>query len=173
MFRASGKGAVTAYQNEAGGHRWQQVPSNSDRVQTSTITVAILREPEEAELVIREQDLDYQATRAGGPGGQNTNKVNSAIILTHRPTGLMVRCQTERDQGKNKRLALGILRAKLLSAKEGSEHAARNNDRKAQLGAGCRADKRRTVRTQDDVVTDHILNRRMRFRDYEKGNWAW
>lgn len=173
VFRATGHGAAAAYQNEAGGHRWQQVPSNSDRVQTSTVTVAVLREPEEAELVIREQDLEYQATRGSGAGGQNRNKVSSAIILTHKPSGLMVRCETERDQHKNKRLALGILRAKLLSAKENSEHAARNQARKEQLGVGARGDKRRTIRTQDDNVTDHVLGRKMRFKDYEKGNWSW
>lgn len=164
---------MTAYQHEAGGHRWQQVPKNSDRVQTSTITVATLLEPEEAALVIREQDLVYQATRGSGAGGQNRNKVSSAIILTHKPSGLMVRCETERDQHKNKRLALGILRAKLFEAKESAEHAARNQARKAQLGVGARGDKRRTIRTQDDTVTDHVLDRKMRFRDYEKGNWAW
>jgi peptide chain release factor 1 len=172
-FRVSGNGAVAAYQNEAGGHRWQQVPSNSDRVQTSTVTVAVLREPEEAELVIRDSDVDIQATRGSGAGGQNRNKVSSAIILTYRPTGLQVRCETERDQHKNKRLAFSILRAKLLSAKENSEHAARNQVRKEQLGVGARGDKRRTIRCQDDNVTDHVLGKRMRFKDYEKGNWNW
>jgi peptide chain release factor 1 len=163
---------VAAYQHEAGGHRWQQVPNNSDRVQTSTITVATLLEPEESALVIREQDLVYQATRGSGAGGQNRNKVSSAIILTHKPTGLMVRCETERDQYKNKRLALSILRAKLLEAKETSEHAARNNDRKAQLGQGSRADKRRTIAVQRDSVVDHVTGQRWTFRQYEKGDWG-
>ena len=149
------------------------MPSNSDRVQTSTVTVAVLREPEESELVIRDSDVDIQATRGSGAGGQNRNKVSSAIILTYRPTGLQVRCETERDQHKNKRLAFGILRAKLLEAKENSEHAARNQARKEQLGVGARGDKRRTIRTQDDNVTDHVLGKKMRFKDYEKGNWSW
>jgi peptide chain release factor 1 len=173
VFRATGHGAVAAYRNEAGGHRWQQVPSNSDRVQTSTVTVAVLREPEESELIIRESDVDIQATRGSGAGGQNRNKVSSAIIMTYKPTGLQVRCETERDQHKNKRLAFGILRAKLLEAKENSEHASRNQARKEQLGVGARGDKRRTIRTQDDNVTDHVLGKKMRFKDYEKGNWSW
>lgn len=173
VFRASGRGAVAAYQNEAGGHRWQQIPANDDRVQTSTVTVAVLREPEETELVLREGDLEFQATRGSGAGGQNRNKVSSAIIVTYKPTGLQVRCETERDQHKNKKLAVGILRAKLLEARENSVHSARNADRKAQVGIGARGDKRRTIRTQDDTVTDHVLGKRMRYRDYEKGNWAW
>lgn len=142
-------------------------------MQTSTVTVAVLREPEESELVLRDSDLEFQATRGSGAGGQNRNKVSSAIIVTHKPTGTMVRCETERDQHKNKRLALGILRAKLLNAKETAEHAARNQARKEQLGVGARGDKRRTIRTQDDNVTDHVLGKKMRFRDYEKGNWSW
>lgn len=171
VFRASGDRAVAAYQHEAGGHKWQQVPSNSDRVQSSTITVAILREPDEAELVIRESDLSYQATRGSGAGGQNRNKVSSAIILTYLPTGLMVRCETERDQGKNKRLALGILRAKLLEAKENSEHANRNEARKSQLGVGERGCKRRTIAVQRDQVVDHVLGVQTSFRKYEKGKF--
>lgn len=173
MFRASGAQASEAFRHESGGHRWQQVPKNDDRVQTSTITVAVLREPDESELVIRESDLDIQATRGSGAGGQNRNKVSSAIIMVHRPTGVMVRCETERDQHKNKRLALGILRAKLLEAKETAAHAERNDARRSQLGAGARGDKRRTIRTQDDNVTDHVLNKKIRFRDYEKGDWRW
>lgn len=172
-LRIAGPNADRVFANESGGHRWQQVPPNDDRVHTSTITVAVLREPEEAELVLRDADLEFQATRGSGAGGQNRNKVSSAIILTHKPTGTIVRCETERDQGKNKRLALSILRAKLLHAKESAEHSARNADRKSQLGAGARGDKRRTIRTQDDIVTDHVLGAKMRYRDYIKGNWSW
>lgn len=133
----------------------------------------MLREPEESELVLHDSDLVYQATRGSGAGGQNRNKVSSAIILTHKPTGLMVRCETERDQLKNKKLALGILRAKLLDSQQSSAHAERNSDRRSQLGVGARGDKRRTIRTQDDNVTDHVLGKKMRFKDYERGNWNW
>lgn len=133
----------------------------------------MLREPDESELVIRDSDLEFQATRGSGPGGQNRNKVSSAIIVTHKPTGTMVRCETERDQHKNKRLAVSILRAKLLSAKETAVHAERNDARRAQLGAGARGDKRRTIRTQDDNVTDHVVGKKVRFRDYEKGDFSW
>lgn len=133
----------------------------------------MLREPEETELVLRDSDLDFQATRGSGAGGQNRNKVSSAIIVTHKPTGLMVRCETERDQHKNKKLAVSILRAKLLSSQQTSAHAERNEARRAQLGVGARGDKRRTIRTQDDVVTDHVLGKKIRYRDYEKGNWSW
>lgn len=173
VFRASGAQAVEAFRHESGGHRWQQIPANDDRVQTSTVTVAVLREPEESELVLRDSDLEIQATRGSGAGGQNRNKVSSAIIVKHKPSGVMVRCETERDQHKNKKLALGILRAKLLEARESSAHAARNDARRTQLGLGARGDKRRTIRTQDDTVTDHVLNKKIRFKDYERGNWSW
>lgn len=169
VFRASGNLAAERYRHESGGHRIQQVPFNSDRVQTSTVTVAVLREPEETELVIRESDLDYVATRGSGAGGQNRNKVSSAIQLTHKPTGLMVRCETERDQHKNKRLALSILRAKLLHAQTTSSHQARNEDRRSQLGQGERGSKRRTVAVQRDQVIDHELGLRTSYRQYKKG----
>lgn len=173
VFRAEGKGAEATFADEPGGHRWQRVPPNErhDRVHTSTVTVAVLPEPEEAEVVLADGDLEYQATRGSGAGGQNRNKVSSAIILTHRPTGLQVRCETERDQGKNKRLALGILRAKLLQARVSAIAAAENGARRAQLGSGMRGDKRRTIRAQDDSVVDHITGRRWRLKDYLRGEW--
>ncbi len=135
------------------------------------MTVAILREPEESELIIRDGDLEFQATRGSGAGGQNRNKVSSAIIVTHKPTGTMVRCETERDQHKNKKLAVSILRAKLLNAKVTAQHENRNNDRRAQLGVGARGDKRRTIRVQHDSVEDHVTGRTWRFKDYSRGNW--
>jgi peptide chain release factor 1 len=171
VFRAEGKGAEQTFADEPGGHRWQRIPPNErhGRVQTSTVTVAILPEPEDATVHLDERDLDYQATRGSGAGGQNRNKVSSAIILTYRPTGLQVRCETERDQGKNKKLALSLLKAKLLDARVSAVAAKENGARRAQVGLGQRGDKRRTIRS--DGVVDHITGKRWRLKDYMRGEW--
>lgn len=169
--RVAGPKALEAFAHESGGHRIQQIPQNDDRVHTSTITVAVFREPEETELVLRESDLEFQAIRGSGAGGQNRNKVSSAIRVTHKPTGTVVRVETERDQHKNKKLALSILRARLIQAKETSVHAARNQDRREQVGIGARGDKRRTIAVQRNSVLDHLTGQRWTFKDYEKGNW--
>lgn len=161
-FRATGKGAVAAFKNEAGGHRHQRVPPNEKRgrVQTSTVTVAVLPVPSHVEVRLDDRDLDWKTCRAGGKGGQNVNKVESAVQLTHLPSGLMVRCESERSQLQNRETALSILRAKLFASARGEADAARNADRKAQLGAGARGDKRRTYRWQDRIVTDHVADKK-------------
>jgi peptide chain release factor 1 len=171
VFRAEGKNAEQTFADEPGGHRWQRIPPNErhGRVQTSTVTVAILPEPEDTELTIAPEDLHYQATRGSGAGGQNVNKVSSAIRLTYLPTGLQVRCETERDQGKNKKLALGILKAKLLAARVDAVAAKENGARRAQVGLGQRGDKRRTIRS--DGVVDHVTGKRWRLKDYMRGEW--
>jgi peptide chain release factor 1 len=157
VFRVTGKGAVAAFKNESGGHRHQRVPPNEKRgrVQTSTVTVAVLPIPTAVEVRLDDRDLDYKVCRSGGPGGQAVNKVNSAVQLTHLPTGLMVRCEGERSQLQNRETALSILRAKLFEAAKVTSNAARNGERRAQVGSGQRGDKTVTYRWTDRIVTHH------------------
>lgn len=172
-FRAAGSGARTAFENESGGHRWQRIPPNEKRgrVHTSTVTVAVLKEPEPQELEIRDSEIEWQATRGSGPGGQNRNKVSSAVIMKHKPTGLTVRCETERSQGQNWKSALSLLRARLLEQKVSSAKTNENLARKQQVGCGARGDKTWTIRTQDGVVTDHKTGRKIQLRNYLKGEF--
>lgn len=169
----TGAGAAQAFQDEAGGHRWQRVPPNEKRgrVHTSTVTVAVLPEPEAVELVIPERDLEYQATTGSGPGGQARNKTMNAIMLRHRPSGTLVRCESGRSQHQNKQTALAHLRAVLWEARAGAVEGARAAERRAQVGSGMRGDKRRTVRTQDDQVNDHVTGQKWRYKDYVRGDF--
>jgi len=166
--RITGKD-IGFFSNEAGGHRWQRVPKNDDRVQTSTVTVAVLPEPTETQLHIREQDLEWSTCRGSGAGGQHRNKTESAVQLRHIPTGTTVRCESERSQSQNKRTALATLRARIWEAQQNAGSAARSIDRRQQVGSGMRGDKRRTIRA--DGVVDHITGKRWKFKDYVRANW--
>ena len=173
VLRITGAGAEGIFANETGGHRWQRVPPTErrGRVQTSTITVAAFSEQKVAELEITERDLKWETMRSGGKGGQNANKVESKIRLTHLPTGLVVVCESERSQKRNKDTALATLSARLQAAQQDKQQGAQAADRKQQIGTGQRGDKRRTIREKDGVVTDHILNRKWRYADYVRGLW--
>jgi peptide chain release factor 1 len=170
-FRASGPGATAAFQHEPGGHRVQRVPPTEKRgrVHTSTITVAVLREPEEAELVLNCTDLDIKTARGSGPGGQARNKTESCVIVTFKPTKLVVRVDTERSQLQNKRLALGLLRTKLLEQQQAAQIGQENAIRRSHVGSGMRGCKRRTVAMQRDQVVDHELGVRTTYTKYFKG----
>ena len=150
-----------------------RVPPNDKRgrVQTSTVTVAVLPEPTESEVQIDERDLDIRTCRGSGAGGQHRNKTESAVQVTHRPSGITVRCESERSQQQNRATALAVLRARLLELQRGAASSARASDRRAQIGSGQRGDKRRTVRVMDGQVTDHETGRTWRFRDYQRGQW--
>lgn len=171
-LKIGGKRAREIFANEAGGHRWQRIPETEKRgrVQTSTITVAILDEAIQQKLVIKEQDLEWQTRRGSGPGGQHRNKTESTVDLIHKPTGIKVTADS-RSQYQNKVTALEILRAKLLDSQRQRGILERNRERKTQVGLGMRGDKRRTIRVQDNQVTDHELNKTITYKDYARGNW--
>lgn len=170
-LQVSGTNADQAFAHEAGGHRFQRVPptEKKGRRQTSTITVAVLREPTEAEVHLDPRDLQWKACRGSGAGGQHRNVTDSAIQLTHKPSGLSVRIESERSQHQNKRMALDLLRAKLLEAETLEVQGRRNNKRRRQLGSGQRGDKIRTVSVFRDQVVDHRTGRRMKVSRYLRG----
>lgn len=172
VARVSGQGAAEAFAHEAGGHRWQEVSPTDKRgrVHTSTITVAALPVPTESQVRVSPSDLEWRTARGSGAGGQHRNTTDSAVQLTHKPTGLTVYCQSERSQHQNKAQALDVLRARLAEQSDRHEEISRNRQRKGQVGAGQRGDKRRTIALQRGQVTDHRLGRRMAAKPYLKGD---
>jgi peptide chain release factor 1 len=173
VFRVIGNRAQSVFQNEPGGHRWQRIPPTEKRgrVQTSTITVAVLPEPTETEVSVRLSDLEWTTCRGSGPGGQHRNKTESAVQVKHIPSGIFVRCETERSQQQNKNTAMATLKARLWQIQKDIHMGQRVSDRKAQVGSGMRGDKRRTIRCQDGVVTDHLTGKRWRLKEYMRGEW--
>ena len=154
-----GDGAYSRFKFESGVHRVQRVPETESqgRIQTSTATVAVLPEVEDVEIEIKESDLIYESCKSSGAGGQHINKTESAVRLTHKPTGIIVECQEERSQFKNKDKALKMLRAKLYDIKSREQNEKIASDRKSQVGSGDRSEKIRTYNYPQSRITDHRI----------------
>lgn len=167
VLQVSGQNAHI-FKQEVGGHKWQHSPTG--KVHTSTITVAVLDEPSQIELQINPSDLDIITTRGGGNGGQNRNKVETCVVVTHKPTKTTVRCEAERSQHQNRELAIKTLRARLWNDLQAKAQRDQFNARNAQIGSVQHGDKRRTVQVQNNVVKDQD-GRRWRFQDYREGKW--
>ena len=158
-FMIEGDGAYSRFKFESGVHRVQRVPETESqgRIHTSTVTVAVLPEAEEVEIEINPSDLIFESCKSSGAGGQHINKTESAVRLTHKPTGIVIECQEERSQFKNKDKALKLLRTKLYDMKQAEQSEKIASERKSQVGTGDRSERIRTYNYPQSRVSDHRI----------------
>ncbi len=160
VFDVKGRGAFSHFKFESGVHRVQRVPvtESSGRIHTSTATVAVLPEMSDVEVEIKPEDIEMEAYRSSGPGGQHMQKNATAIRMVHKPSGITVACESERSQTKNKRRALSILRSRLYERKLQKQQKKRAKARRMQVGTGDRSEKIRTYNFPQNRITDHRIN---------------
>lgn len=158
-FMVEGEGAYSRFKFESGVHRVQRVPETESqgRIQTSTVTVAVLPEAEDVEVEINQSDLEIETCKSSGAGGQHINKTESAIRIIHKPTGIVVECQDERSQLKNKDKAMKLLRAKLFDMKQREQADKIASERRSQVGTGDRSERIRTYNFRENRVSDHRI----------------
>lgn len=159
VFMIEGQGAYSRFKYESGVHRVQRVPvtESGGRIHTSTVTVAVLAEAQAVDVEINPSDLEIDTYRASGAGGQHVNKTDSAIRITHKPTGIVVTCQDQRSQYKNKDRAMAVLRSRILEREQNRQHGEIATTRRNQVGTGDRSERIRTYNYQQGRVTDHRI----------------
>lgn len=172
VLRVVGQRAWELFQHESGGHRWQRVPPNErkDKVHSSTVTVAVFPEKPPRSFSFRESDCEITTCRGSGPGGQNNQKTDSAVQIKHKPSGMIVRCETERSQSQNKATALSLLASRLEAKHIAGQQASERDDRRSQIGTGERSDKIRTVQMQNGQVVNHVSGKKSAVEKYLKGD---
>jgi len=167
VLEITGEG-VEILKNEGGVHRVQRIPATekSGRVHTSTVSVAVMSRPKEAKIDIKSEDLEITFFRSSGPGGQNVNKVETAVRVLHKPSGLIVSCQSERSQFKNREKAIEMLKTKLYEAKWSADQGKISEERRQQIGTADRSEKIKTYNFPQDRLTDHRYKKN--FHNLEK-----